>query len=123
MRGLKRELVEDVAEGSVRESFFMLREWGLLGGKMKESVSEVVDERVEEEAGLSVDMLVGFWFAKEGVSMRRWATGQRFRTDWEDNMVDCGRGVAVSMFWKDRKRHAGVYDIEVLLVDVERGTK
>lgn len=96
--GLKREFVEDCAEGRVSESFFMLREWGLLGvGKTKESVSEVVEERVEDEAGLSATTRVSPGFA-EGVSMRRWVTRHRLRAGRDDNKADCGRGVAVSMF-------------------------
>ena len=98
VRGLKREFVEDVAEGRVRESFFMLRERCLLGGgKMKESVSEVVEERVEEEAGLSESMACSAR-AAEGVSMRRGAGGHRLRGGSEAGTADCGRGVAVSMF-------------------------
>lgn len=49
--GLKSEAVDDCAEERLSESFFMLREWGLVdGGKVKESVSEVPDETVEAEA-------------------------------------------------------------------------
>ena len=98
MRGLQRELVEDIALGRVRESFFMLRERCLLGvGKTNESVSEVVEERVEEEAGVSADMV---WSegAVFGVSMRRGAGGHRLRGGSEAGTADCGRGVAVSMF-------------------------
>lgn len=45
------------AGGRVRESFFIFRRdcgLGMGGGKMKESVSEVVEERVETEAELSL---------------------------------------------------------------------
>ena len=46
----RRELVEDWAEGRVRDSFFMFREVrGLLGlGKTNESESEVADESPAE---------------------------------------------------------------------------
>ena len=112
--GLKREFVDEVAEGSVSESFFMFRERGLLGvGKMNESVSEVVEERVEGVVCVSADRRVSPGFTEEGVSMRRCAGGPRLRAGCEDNIADCGRGVAESMFWWwVRKRHAGVYAIE-----------
>lgn len=51
-----REVAEDCADGRVIESFFMFRrDRGLLGeGRIKESASEVVEERVEAEAELSL---------------------------------------------------------------------
>ena len=55
--GRARELVEEWADGRVMDSFFMLRrDRGLLGeGRIKESASEVVEERVEAEAELSLE--------------------------------------------------------------------
>ncbi len=65
-----RELVDDWADGSVIDSFFMLRrDRGLLGeGRTKESASEVVEERVDAEAELSLEKnaMPGLW---TGVSM------------------------------------------------------
>lgn len=74
----------------------MLREWGLLGGgKMKDSVSEVPEERVEAEARFPAGTREpSAWWA--GVSMHRGATGGFLRCENEVN-ADCGRGVAASM--------------------------
>ena len=49
--------MEDWADGRVMDSFFMLRrDRGLLGeGRIKESASEVVEDRVEVEAELSLE--------------------------------------------------------------------
>ena len=54
--GRVREFVEDWADGRVMDSFFMFRrDRGLLGeGRIKESASEVVEERAEVEAELSL---------------------------------------------------------------------
>lgn len=96
--GLKRELADDWADGRVSDSFFMFLGRGLArAGKMKESVSEAVEERVEHDVGLSEKTRVWERFAG-GVSMRRGVRGPRLRGGAEARRVDCGRGVAVSMF-------------------------
>lgn len=95
--GLSKEAAEDCADGSVRDSFFMFLEWGLLGGgQWKESASEVAEERAEAEAvsGDTRAMLL----ACGGVSMRRGVMGPFFLEEKDDRKVDCGRGVAVSIF-------------------------
>lgn len=92
--GRVRELDEDWADGRVMDSFFMLRrDRGLLGeGRIKESASEVVEERVDAEAELSLEKKATPGL-KRGVSMRRGAGGPFLR----GGRVDCGRGVAASM--------------------------
>lgn len=82
--GLKREVVEDCAEERLSESFFMLRERGLLGGgKMKESVSsEVPEERVEAEARFPVEGTRESSACWAGVSMHSGVTGGFLR--WEN---------------------------------------
>lgn len=92
--GSVRELDEDWADGRVMDSFFMLRrDRGLLGeGRIKESASEVVEERVDAEAELSLEKKATPGL-KRGVSMRRGAGGPFLR----GGRVDCGRGVAASM--------------------------
>lgn len=94
--GQKREVDDDCAEARLSESFFMLRGWGLVeGGKMKESVSEVPEERVEAEAKFAAGTReLSAWRA--GVSMDSGATGGFLRCENEVN-ADWGRGVAASM--------------------------
>ena len=97
-RGLRSEFVEDCAEGRARESFFMFLDRGLVvGGKLKDSVSEVAEESAEAQVEVSGDartMLCACW----GVSMRRGASGPFLRDETAAGKAGCGRGVAASMF-------------------------
>jgi hypothetical protein len=95
--GLKSEADDDCADGSESESrfLFMLRDCGRLGGgKMKESVSEVAEETVEEDPA-STRGTSSCW---DGVWMVRRGTGAFLRCACVGNAL-WGRGVAVSMVY------------------------
>lgn len=95
--GSPREFVEDWADGSVRDSFFMfLDDRDLLGeGRINDSVSEVAEERAEigPEPSPCTSAMSWFW---EGVSMRR-EVGRPLRRCVAAWRAECGRGVAASM--------------------------
>lgn len=97
VRGLKREAVEDCADGMDSDSLFMFLD--LVGaGQWKESASEVAEESAEAQVEVSVSETRATLVACGGVSMRRGATGPFLRADKDDRKADCGRGVAVSIF-------------------------
>jgi hypothetical protein len=99
LRGLKREAVEDWADGIDNDSRFMFLEWDLVGGgQRKESASEVAEERVEAEVVGSGSDTRATLVACGGVSMRNGVIGPFLREEKDERHADCGRGVAVSIF-------------------------